>query len=412
VPEQDGWRWRRLLDSPHRLGFFLAMLVLVASALWWATVQLQRTGLLPPRAMAVSPSLVHAAVMTFGFFPLFFGGFLFTAGPRWLHVPGPGGRELLPGFAAQAGGWVTWLAAAQVHRLLAVAALAVAAAGLLRTTFLFWRLIVASPNEDRVHPVVIGCALAFGTACLAGIALSLLANDDAIARGLVLSALWGCVAIVFVAAGHRMIPFFHPAPGSLLDERGDWAQLALLAGTASFEAASVWLHAMVPWWALLQAIVELAVGAVLLWGAVAWSFARPLHNRLLRMMHTGLVWIATGFAMQGGSSLLARVTGAALLPLASLHAFAMGGLGTLMIAMVTRVSAAHANQPVAAENVVWSIFWLLQAATVLRIAATVPGAPSQPLLTAAAVTWAGLMTAWAVRYGWGYGHPPVVLRQR
>ena len=31
---------------------------------------------------AVSPSLTHAAVMVFGFLPLFFSGFLFTAGPR------------------------------------------------------------------------------------------------------------------------------------------------------------------------------------------------------------------------------------------------------------------------------------------------------------------------------------------
>jgi uncharacterized protein involved in response to NO len=412
VPEQDGWRWRRLLESPHRLGFFLAMIVLGAAALWWADVQLQRAALLPSRPMPVSPSLVHAAVMTFGFFPLFFGGFLFTAGPRWLHVTGPGGRELLPAFAAQAAGWVAWLAAAHVDRLLAVGALALAASGLSRTTVLFWRLIAASRNEDRVHPIVIGCALAFGTACIAGVALCLLTGDEAIARRLVLSGLWGCVAIVFVAAGHRMIPFFHPAPGSLLDERGDWAQLALLGGMASFEAVSVWLRPLLPWWALLQAIVELAVGAALLWGAMAWAFARPLHNRLLRMMHTGLLWIASGFAMQGGASLLARATGPAVLPLAPLHAFAMGGLGTLMIAMVTRVSAAHANQPVAAENLVWSLFWLLQLATVLRIAATLPGAPTQPLLTVAALTWAGLMLAWGVRYGWGYGRPPAAPRRR
>jgi uncharacterized protein involved in response to NO len=145
---------------------------------------------------------------------------------------------------------------------------------------------------------------------------------------------------------------------------------------------------------------------------MAWAFARPLHNRLLRMMHTGLLWIASGFAMQGGASLLARATGTAVLPLAPLHAFAMGGLGTLMIAMVTRVSAAHANQPVAAENLVWSLFWLLQLATVLRIAATLPGAPTQPLLTVAALTWAGLMLAWGVRYGWGYGRPPAAPRRR
>jgi uncharacterized protein involved in response to NO len=411
VPAQDGWRWRRLLDSPHRLGFFLAMIVLAASALWWAGVQLQRSGVLPVFPTVVAPTLVHAAVMTFGFFPLFFCGFLFTAGPRWLHVRGPAARELVPALAAQAAGWLAWLAAAHAHRLLAVGALLLAASGLLRATVMFWRLIGASDDEDRVHPIVIACALAFGAGCIAGMALSLLAGVDAIAREFALSGLWGGVAVVFVTAGHRMIPFFHPAPGSSPEQRGDWAQLALLVGIASFEAVSVWLEPFVPWWALLRGIIELAVGAVLLWGAVAWSLARPLHNRLLRMMHTGLLWIATGLAMRGAVFLLARVTGTVLLPLAPLHAFAMGGLGTLMLAMVTRVSAAHANQPVAAENVVWTLFWLVQVATVLRIVATAPGAPAQPLLTAAALTWAGLLVAWGLRYGWGYGRPPAS-RQR
>ncbi len=67
-----GWRWRHLL---------LATLVLVTSASWWALVQLDRAGLGPGLPWALSPSLVHAGVMTFGFIPLFFAGFLFTAGP-------------------------------------------------------------------------------------------------------------------------------------------------------------------------------------------------------------------------------------------------------------------------------------------------------------------------------------------
>jgi uncharacterized protein involved in response to NO len=412
VPAQDGWRWRRLLESPHRLGFLLAMVVLGASALWWAGVQLQRSGVLLVTPLVIAPSLVHAAVMTFGFFPLFFCGFLFTAGPRWLHVRGPGARELLPALAAQAAGWLAWLAAAHVARLLAVGALVVAASGLLRAAALFWRLIAASDVEDRVHPIVIGCALGFGGACVAGVAASLLFGAEGVARDLVLSGLWGCVALVFVTAGHRMVPFFNAAPGTWLDERGDWAQLALLAGIVSFEAASVWLVAVLPWWAMLQGLVELGAGAVLLWGAVTWSIARPLRNRLMRMMHTALVWIALGLLMRGGASLAGALAGTTLLPLAPLHALAMGGFGSLMLAMVTRVSAAHANQPVAAENVVWSLFWLLQLATVLRIAATVPGAPAQLLLTLAASTWAGLMIAWGLRYGWGYGRPPAASRQR
>ena len=36
------WRWRYVMLAPPRLGFLLAMVVLVASGVWWALVQLDR----------------------------------------------------------------------------------------------------------------------------------------------------------------------------------------------------------------------------------------------------------------------------------------------------------------------------------------------------------------------------------
>jgi uncharacterized protein involved in response to NO len=408
---EGGWRWRHLLDAPHRLGFFLAMVVLGASGLWWAAVQLQRSGVIPAVPMALSPSLVHAAAMTFGFFPLFFAGFLFTAGPRWLHVRGPSARDLLPALAAQAGGWVAWLAGSHVHPMFAIAGLALAASGLLRVTQLLWRLIRASTDADRVHPIVIAGALTVGCACIAATALALLLDADTTARRCVLTGLWGCVAVVFVTAGHRMIPFFTAAPGTLLEARSDWWALALLVGIALLEALAVWAPD-VRWWLLARALVELAAGGVLSWSAFAWGLVGRLGNRLMRMFHTGLVWIAVGLLLQGVGALAAWRSGVAVLPLAALHAFAMGGFGSLMLAMVTRVSAAHGGLPVAADHFAWALFWLLQSAAVLRIAATWPGAPTQSLLTAAALAWAGLVLAWGVRYGSGYGRPAPAARQR
>lgn len=415
MPRPDGWRVRHLLASPHRLGFFLAMLVLAAAALWWAAVQLGRSGMLPAMAVAVLPPLVHAALMTFGFFPLFFAGFLFTAGPRWLHVHGPAARELLWPLVAQAGGWLVWLAGSVLSRPAAVAGLGLAAAGLIAIALRFWRLVRASSDTDRVHPTVIAGALAVGAACLTGAGISLLLHEDVLALRFVLTGLWGCVAVVFVTAGHRMIPFFTAAPGTPLDRRGDWAQLALLVGVAGFEALAVWMEDAMPGvavWHLARALVELACGGMVLWGAVAWAFAKNLGNRLLRVMHTGVVWIALGLLLQGATALLEWRFGTPVLPLAGLHALAMGGLGTVMLAMVTRVSAAHAGIPVAADALVWVLFWLLQAATPLRVAASLPLVPAQALLTVSALLWAGLVVTWAVRYGSIYGRPAAAPRHR
>ena len=97
------------MAAPHRLAFFLAMIVLAGSGLWWATVQADRVfGLGLPYEL--SPSVVHSALMTFGFMPLFFAGFLFTAGPKWLGMPQPSARSLVAPLAAQVIGWIAWIA--------------------------------------------------------------------------------------------------------------------------------------------------------------------------------------------------------------------------------------------------------------------------------------------------------------
>jgi uncharacterized protein involved in response to NO len=75
-----------------------------------------------------------------------------------------------------------------------------------------------------------------------------------------------------------------------------------------------------------------------------------------------------------------------------------------MLAMVTRVSCGHSGRALVADNPVWTLFWLLQAATLLRVAAAVPQAPSALLAAAAAAVWAGVMSAWGIRYGSWYGN--------
>ncbi|HWI80870.1 NnrS family protein [Ramlibacter sp.] len=408
----DGaWHWRRLLDGPHRLGFFLAMVVLAASGLWWAGVQLQRGGWLPLAPMAVAPSLVHAGVMTFGFFPLFFAGFLFTAGPRWLQVRGPSAAKLWPPLAAQCAGWLLWLGASHGHARLAQIALLFPLLGFGWTTAALWRLIRASRESDRLHPKIVGAAFAVGALSLAGLALALAFGGPAAARLAVLTGLWGCVVPVFVTVANRMIPFFAPPPADGLGRWPHGTLLWLLLAVCVFEVAAAWVDPLLgsqPLWHLARGAVELGTGAVLLWLAALWARVQNIRIRLLSMLYLGFAWFGVALALAGGAQLAQSVTGVAALPLAPLHALTMGALGSLMLAMVTRVTAGHGGFPVVADNFVWTLFWGLQAATLLRIAATLPGWPMQPLLTAAALLWAGLMLAWGLRYGARYGRaaPP------
>ena len=402
------WHWRHLLLAPHRLGFFMGLVVLATSALWWLAVEAQRSGGSPGFAYTVSPSLVHAAVMTFGFIPLFFSGFLFTAGPKWLGVPGPDARQLVPALLAQLGGWLAWLSGSHVHVAIAGAALVLALTGLCRVTSLFWRLICASTLADRMHAKAIGAALLVGCTSLAGLAVSVLAGEDTLARLFVLSGLWGFVVVVYVTAAHRMIPFFTSDTVPLVRAWRPNRVLWLMLGAASFEAVAPWIdtHAAAhPAWQVSRGVIELLAGGMIVRLAVAWGLVQSLKIRLLAMLHLGFLWLGLGLALAGTTQLLGWATGAQLLPLAPLHAITMGALGSLMLAMVTRVSCGHSGRPLVADNLVWGLFWLLQLATLLRIAATVPAWPGQTLLTAAALLWGALTLTWSVRYGSWYGRP-------
>ena len=86
VPAPARWHFRWLLAAPHRLAFFGAGVMFSASALWWLGVLWSRLDGWPV-LWRVSPVLAHSLLMTFGFTPLFFSGFLFTAGPKWLAQP-------------------------------------------------------------------------------------------------------------------------------------------------------------------------------------------------------------------------------------------------------------------------------------------------------------------------------------
>ena len=404
------WRLRYLMLAPHRLGFFLALVVLVTASAWWALVQLDRaTGVLG-LPYALPPSLIHAAVMVFGFMPLFFSGFLFTAGPKWLRVEPHQPSRLLVPLLLQALGWLLWLVGGHLHAALALLGGGMAALGLAGVTALFWHLLRRSQAPDQVHARAIGVALLVGCVGLGGALWGVALDAPVVARACVLTGLWGFVAVVFVTVAHRMIPFFS---SSAMPLSTHWEPLWVLwwmLGAAMLEATAVWVEFDGPlqgpiaaWWMLLRGSLELAVGLVLAWLALVWGLSQSRKNRQLVMLHMGFVWLGLSMLLAGLSQLLGLLQGAPVMGLGALHALTMGCLASLMLAMVTRVSCAHGGRAQMADGIAWPLLWLLQGATLLRIAAAWPSALSAGLLLLVALLWLSLMGVWSLRLGAWYG---------
>jgi uncharacterized protein involved in response to NO len=185
-----------------------------------------------------------------------------------------------------------------------------------------------------------------------------------------------------------------------------WSRCCSAKQAAVAGAEALW--SLPPALRAAQAAIELAAGAALLALAVRWGLMRSLKLRLLVMLHIGFVWFGVALLLAGVSHAL-QAAGTASLGLAPLHAYTMGFLGSTLIAMASRVSAGHSGRALAADDFVWWLFWLLQFGVVARIAAGVvaDGDAAPRLVVTAALCWAGVGVAWALRYGRWYGQPRV-----
>jgi uncharacterized protein involved in response to NO len=407
APVDSRWRLSRLLTAPHRLGFFSAALMLAASALWWAAALATRhAGVALP--WAVPPALAHGLVMAMGFMPLFIVGFLFTAGPRWLGLSDVPACSLRNPVLALLAGWGLALAGFHLHEGLAGLGVALVAGGWSAVVLRFLRLLRSSPVADQLHARVITVAAAVGALALWGAALSLATGEATATRVATQVALWGCLAPIFAAVSHRMIPFFTASALPLLDAwRPNWLLWVMLAVLGVRGAGAV---ADLLWWPLptawrwAQVAVEAPAAALMLWLAVRWGLVQSLKIRLLAMLHGGFVWLGLALALAAISHAGLALGGEGL-GLAPTHALSMGYLGCTLIAMITRVASGHSGRPLAADDLAWALYWGVQAATLLRVGAALWPAAEAPLVLLAVAAWAVAGTGWAWRYGGWLGRP-------
>lgn len=403
APEKSlPWRPGRLYAAPHRLAFAAGTALLMLASLWWALMLLGRArGWLLPQALP--SSAVHPLLMAFGFMPLFFTGFLFTAGPRWLGLPPVPARSLRAGIQAQVAGWALLLLASfaadpLLARTLGAFGVAAAAAGWGRLVIRFGRLLLLSRAPDKQHASLILIAGALGAALMVLAAAALAGGRPDLVRETVLVGLWAFAGVTYAVVAHRMIPFFTAAALPWLDAwRPGWL-LGCFVGVLAFEGFVVWAPVPPP----LQLAVETAAALLWLGLALRWGLVQSLKIRLLAMLHLGFFWLGVALMLQAAGHALALIGGPSL-GLAPLHAYTMGFLGSMLMAMATRVSAGHSGRALAVDTRVWVLFWLLQAAVVGRIMVDLAGTPAW----LPAGVWAAALLPWGWRHlGW-YGRPRI-----
>jgi uncharacterized protein involved in response to NO len=140
----------------------------------------------------------------------------------------------------------------------------------------------------------------------------------------------------------------------------------------------------------LAGVAALAVAAVLLARMAAWYPLRVGHDVEVWPLHLGFLWLAVGCALVGferWSLLMLADSGA-------LHALAAGGIGTVTLLMMIRVSRYRARRRGASAANINRIQAMLALAVIVRVAggAFLPGYRGVTLWTAAAL-WAAAFIA-------------------
>ncbi|MGY4829087.1 NnrS family protein [Sphaerotilaceae bacterium SBD11-9] len=399
--DTPGWQLRRLLAAPHRLCFFAGALMFALSGVWWAAALLARGF-----TWQVPPGMAHGWLMGGGFMPMFFAGFLFTAGPRWLQHPPVSALSLRVPVALHLVGWGLFMAGCHLSALAAAAGMALAATGYGLVSWRFGRMLHASRATDTLHARLLLAACAMGSGLLLMAAAGLATGRPQVAQAALHASLWAANALAFVSAVHRMLPFFGDAAPDAWVPEGTLRLLVAAVLVQALIAAAELLGGPLPIGLVgLQALGEAALAGLLL--QLAWrSRRRPSPSlRLLAMLHLGFTWLGLAFALGAVSHAMRCWGDAAGLGLAPVHALSAGFMGSTLFAMVGRVSAGHSGRAVAADALLWRLFWLLQLAVASRVVAALWEAAAGVLLPAAALAWAVASTAWALRYGRWYGTP-------
>ena len=372
---------------------------LLAWSGWWTLVLAARMAGLDSMEPARPALLLHGAVMLFLVLPPFMFGFLLTVFPRWMPAPEPGRAPMLAAFALLNAGNLALLAGFYGPAALRVTGwlLALAALALVSWTLLG---ILRRADERAPHGVVAvaGCCAGLGGMLLF---LPTLNSGDfstwPLVRGI---GLWGFLLVVYFNVCHRMIPFFSArvVPGYVA-WRPAWLLylfVALAFARAVLELAPAWA------WLASTPLAGLAISCVLRWRP------RQRHGvRLLEVLHLSLLWLAVGVTLAAVADLGTALGAPGLIGRAPLHALGMGFFGGMLMAMVTRVTLGHSGRPLALDALNWRLFLIVQAATVLRIAAELLPAATAGLSLLAALAWLAAFGTWAGRHLLIYLRPRV-----
>jgi uncharacterized protein involved in response to NO len=381
IPRLRDYKGPALLSYGFRPFFLLGSIYAGAAVLVWLPAFYGELSL----QTSLAPRDWHIHEMLYGYLTAVITGFLLTAVPNWTgHLPIQG-QPLLGLVLVWAAGriavatsaWTGWGFAAAVDvSFLLILALATA------------REIVTGRNWRNLK-VVLVLAVLLGGNVVFHLEAHLRGAADYGAR----IGLAATIMLVLLIGG-RIVPSFtrnwlaRERPGRLPASFGSFDVVSMAVAGAGLLAWVVAPEAALTGAALMAAAVLQTARLV------RWAGDRTWPDRLVLILHVAYAFLPIGFVLAGAAAF-------GLLPAsAGIHAWAIGGIGTMTLAVMSRASLGHTGRALKATRATQALYACVIVSALARIFAVLEPQWSVALLHLAAFAWAAAFLGFAVAY-WG-----------
>jgi uncharacterized protein involved in response to NO len=333
---------------------------------------------------AFSPVDWHVHELLYGFLSAIVTGFLLTAIPNWTGRLPIQGMPLLVLVAVWLAGRIAvtfsaetgWLAAAIVD--VGFLALVVAAAA---------REIIVGSNWRNLKIVGLVTLLLAGNVAF---------HVEAHFRG---TAEYGtrvgiaAIMLLILVIGGRIVPSF--TRNWLVRENPGRLPIPF----APFDVAVIGLSAATLLLWIAQPSGRLTAAALCVAGLfhivrlVRWAGDRTWRDRLVLILHVAYVFVPLGFLLAGAGAV-------DLIPMsAGIHAWTVGAMGTMTLAVMTRASLGHTGKALTASVFTQAIYAAIVVAALARIGSSLIPDWSSPLLALTVIAWCAAFFGFAASFG-------------
>jgi uncharacterized protein involved in response to NO len=343
-------------------------------------------------ANAFQPMDWHAHEAMFGFGAAVVAGFLLTAVPNWTGRLPLQGRPLLLLFSVWLAGRVAVALSGQIGWALAAlvdcAFLALLCAAMARE-------ILAGKNKRNLRVLIIVTLLLLANAVFHIEAH--LTGDAAHGRRFALAVM---IALIMLIGGRIVPSFTH----TFLQRRGE-GRLPKTFARFDGVCIAVSVAALVGWVLAPDSrgvgLALIAAGLLNVARLARWAGERASGEPLVAILHLAYLFVPIGFVLSGLAAFVPAVA-----PSAGIHAWGVGAIGGMTLAVMTRASLGHTGHALHAGWGTKFVYSAVLLAAATRIGAALAPQASFVLLHVAAFAWVAAFLGFAFAYG------PALLRPR